>query len=88
MVESAALEMRCTHYVVPGVRIPHSPQRNKQANRSFFFEQGASGSLLGFRGGIAIGNVGALESLTLRFARDAAGNVGALESLIVARSLL
>ena len=26
MVESAALEMRCTHYVVPGVRIPHFPQ--------------------------------------------------------------
>ena len=26
MVERAALEMRCTHYVVPGVRIPHFPQ--------------------------------------------------------------
>ena len=25
MVERAALEMRCTHYVVPGVRIPHFP---------------------------------------------------------------
>ena len=26
MVERAALEMRYTHYVVSGVRIPHSPQ--------------------------------------------------------------
>ena len=59
MVERAALEMRYTHYVVSGVRIPHSPQQEKgrfvclsllkQANRSFFFEQGASGSLLGLR---------------------------------------
>ena len=58
MVESAALEMRCTHYVVPGVRIPHSPQRIKticlseftQASKlSLFFEQGTSGSLLGLR---------------------------------------
>ena len=26
VVGRAALEMRCTHYVVPGVRIPHFPQ--------------------------------------------------------------
>ena len=33
VVESAALEMRCTHYVVPGVRIPHSPLKRLGASR-------------------------------------------------------
>ena len=34
MVESAALEMRCTHYVVPGVRIPHSPQQEERMRQT------------------------------------------------------
>ena len=40
MVERAALEMRYTHYVVSGVRIPHSPQKNveNQASQRFFIE--------------------------------------------------
>ena len=29
VVERATLEMWCTHYVVPGVRIPHFPQRKR-----------------------------------------------------------
>ena len=50
MVERAALEMRCTHYVVPGVRIPHSPliiQKGKpQAGFPFFlFTNGQSVSV-------------------------------------------
>ena len=43
MVESAALEMRCTHYVVPGVRIPHSPQKKGCPNGHPFL-------LLGYEG--------------------------------------
>ena len=39
MVERAALEMRCTHCVVPGVRIPHFPQTKSSEyskSRDFF----------------------------------------------------
>ena len=44
VVERAALEMRCTHCVVPGVRIPHFPQKKKRVllhkERSFSFWKG------------------------------------------------
>ena len=36
VVERAALEMRCTHYVVPGVRIPHFPQTKHETCLSKF----------------------------------------------------
>ena len=37
MVERAALEMRYTHYVVSGVRIPHSPQKKMKKNENMAY---------------------------------------------------
>ena len=48
MVERAALEMRYTHYVVSGVRIPHSPQVNEKdvhKRASFFIYMDCEGLL-------------------------------------------